>query len=95
MEYPIKHKESGGDGMFYMEDDEGIVSEMTYTQKDNGIMVIDHTKTRKNLEGNGLASKVLDHVVNFARENSIKIDPLCPFVEAKFDEIESYQDVRV
>lgn len=95
MEYPIKHKESDGDGMFYMEDDEGIVSEMTYTQKDNGIMVIDHTKTRKNMEGKGLASKVLNHVVNFARENSIKIDPLCPFVEAKFDEIESYQDVRL
>lgn len=95
MDFEIKHKESNGDGMFYMEDEEGIVSEMTYTQKDNGIMIIDHTKTRKNLEGNGFASKVLDHVVHFARKNSIKIDPLCPFVEAKFDEIESYQDVRV
>ena len=95
MEYQIKHKENDRNGMFFMEDDEGIVSELTYQLKDNAIMVIDHTKTRKSLEGNGLASKVLDHTVNYARENSIKIDPLCPFAEMKFDEIESYQDVRV
>ena len=95
MNYYIKHKENDSDGMFYMEDENGIVSELTYNLGDNSIMVIDHTQTRKSLEGNGLASKIVDHVVNYARENSIKIDPLCPFVEMKFDETESYQDVRV
>lgn len=95
MNLQIKHQETENQGKFYLEDEKGIVSELTYKSKDNGIMVIDHTKTRKNLEGNGLASKVLDHVVHYARENSIKINPLCPFVERKFNETESYQDVRV
>ena len=94
MNFEIKHKESDGNGMFYMEDEKGIVSELTYTRQDKEVMIIDHTKTRDNLRENGLASKVLDHVVDYARKNSIKIDPLCPFVEAKFDETASYKDIR-
>jgi predicted GNAT family acetyltransferase len=95
MDYEIKHKQDASKGMFYMEDEKGIVSELDYTLRDNDIMSADSTKTRESLQGNGLASKILDHVVSYARENNIKIDPVCPFVEAKFDETESYQDVRV
>lgn len=94
MEYSIQHKENNGNGTFYMEDEKGMVSELTYKLKKNGIMSVDHTKTRENLQGNGLASKVLAHVVGYARENSLKIEPVCPFVLEKFNETTSYQDVR-
>lgn len=91
----IKHKESDSRGMFYMEDEEGIISELTYTKQENGILVIDHTETRNELEGRGLASRLLKKTVDYARENQLKIDPLCPFAEVKFDENPDYQDVRV
>lgn len=94
LDFEIKHKENDSSGMFFMEDENGIVSELTYYFRDNDIMVVNHTETRQDLQGNGLASRVLDHVVNYVRENNIKIDPVCPFVAAKFDETESYQDVR-
>lgn len=94
MEYKIIHKENHTNGMFYMQDNQGIVSELTYLKKDNNILIIDHTQTRKSLEGHGLASKLLDHTVNYAREKNLKIDPLCPFAEVKFDENEAYQDVK-
>lgn len=93
MEFQMKHKEANGAGMFYLEDEEGIVSELTYKNRD-GVMMIDHTQTRESMKGNGLASKIVDHVVRYARENSIKINPVCPFVVAKFNEIMEYQDVR-
>lgn len=93
MEYSIKHTATDNRGRFYMEDENGMVSELTYQRKD-GTMIVDHTQTRTNLQGNGLASNVLDHVVKYARENHIKIKPVCPFVVQKFKEIESYQDVR-
>ena len=95
MEKPIKHKENHTNGLFYMEDENGIICELTYVKKDNNILVIDHTQTKPELEGKGLASKLLDHTVNYARENGFKIDPLCPFAEVKFDEIEAYKDVRI
>lgn len=95
MENEIKHKESDRRGMFYLEDEKGITSELTYSRKENGIMVIDHTETRPQLEGKGLASRLLKRSVEFAREQNLKIDPLCPFAEVQFDQNKDYQDVRV
>lgn len=95
MSEEIKHKESDRRGMFYMEDDKGITSELTYSIQDNGIMVIDHTETRQELEGRGLASRLVKKSVEFAREKSMKVDPLCPFAEVQFDENEDYQDIRI
>jgi len=93
MSQEIKHKENDNRGMFYMEDDKGITSELTYSKKDNGILIIDHTQTRTALEGNGLASKLLKRSVEYARENNYKIDPLCPFAEVQFDLNKDYRDV--
>lgn len=94
MSTEIKHKESDRRGMFYMEDHEGITSELTYSNE-AGILVIDHTETRPELEGQGLASKLVRKCVEFARENNFKIDPLCPFAEVQFDQNKEYQDLRV
>lgn len=95
MNEQIKHKESDRRGMFYMEDEKGITSELTYSRQENGIMVIDHTETRPELEGRGLASQLVKKSVEFAREENLKIDPLCPFAEVQFDQNKAYQDVRV
>lgn len=91
----IKHKENRLNGVFYLRDEEGILCELTYKMKDGKIMVIDHTETRQAREGEGLASLLLEKAVGFAREKSYKIDPLCPFVEVKFDENKDYQKLRV
>ena len=94
MNYDISHKENHTNGMFFIKDDEGIVCELTYVKKGHNILVIDHTQTRKDLEGKGIASRLLDYTVNYARDKGLKIDPLCPFTEVKFDEIEEYKDVK-
>lgn len=95
MSQEIKHKESANRGMIYMEDESGITSELTYTKKDNGILIIDYTQTRKELEGRGLASMLVKQSVEFARENNYKIDPLCPFAEVQFDLNKDFRDVLV
>lgn len=95
MNNEIKHKESDRRGMFYLEDEKGITSELTYDIRDNGILVIDHTETRPALEGKGLASQLVRKTVEYARENNFKVDPLCPFAEVQFDLNKEYQDVKV
>ena len=35
------------------------------------------------------------HIVKFARENNIKIIPLCPFAKSVFDRTESIRDVLI
>lgn len=93
MSQEIKHKENETRGMFYLEDDKGITSELTYSKQPNGVLIIDHTQTRSELEGNGLASRLLKRSVEYARENNYKINPLCPFAEVQFDENKEYRDV--
>ncbi|QED36255.1 N-acetyltransferase [Antarcticibacterium arcticum] len=95
MSQEIKHKDSDTRGMFYMEDDKGITSELTYAKQDNGVLLIDHTQTRQELEGKGLASRLVKRAVEYARENNYKINPLCPFAEVQFDINKDYQDTRV
>ncbi len=95
MSREIKHKENSNRGMIYMEDESGITSELTYTKKDNGILIIDYTQTRKSLEGGGLASMLVKYSVEFARKNNYKIDPLCPFAEVQFDLNKEFRDVLV
>ncbi|WP_037315783.1 GNAT family N-acetyltransferase [Salegentibacter sp. Hel_I_6] len=89
----IKHRENDSRGMFFVEDEKGIYAELTYTKKQD-VLTIDHTEVRPELEGKGIATKLLSHSVDFARENNYKIEPLCPFAEVQFDRNESFKDVR-
>ena len=91
----IKHKETETRGMFYLENHEGVYAELTYTHKDNDILTIDHTEVNENLEGQGIAGKLLKRAVEYARNQGLKIDPLCPYAEVQFERNESYQDVKV
>ncbi len=95
MEYKIKHKENLTNGTFFIEDTTGVLSELSYRKLDNDVLVIDDTQTKRHVEGQGLASKLLEQTVNYAKENNYKIDPLCPFAEVKFDQNKEYKKVQV
>jgi len=94
MNKDIQHKETDGKGMFYIEDEGEIVAELTYTLKDNQIMTIDHTETDPKYSGEGLASSLVKHSVDFAKEKEIKIDPLCAYAAKQFERHEEYREVQ-
>lgn len=73
-------------------DDDKIIGESTYSKSDK-IWIIDHTFVEKNYGGQGIATKLVAEVVNQARENNVKIIPLCPFAKREFDKREEYSDV--
>jgi len=39
-----------------------------------------HTEVPKSLEGKGIGSKLARHALEFARDNDLKVIPICPFV---------------
>jgi len=94
MSIEISHKETGNRGTFFIRKEKGIASELTYLMKGKNIMVIDHTETKPDFGGQGLGSMLVEKAVAYARQNDYKIEPLCPFVEVKFDEHKEYSDVR-
>lgn len=94
MDNKIQQKEDGNKGMFFIENEEGIVAELTYTNEDNGVMTLDHTEVNPGMRGNGLASKLVKHSVEYARENDLLIDPLCEYAAIQFEKHQEYQDVK-
>lgn len=73
-------------------DDDKIIGLCQY--KINGhVLDVYHTEVDKSYGGQGLAGKLLDQVVDFARKENKKIYPTCSYVLKKFDQDESYKDV--
>lgn len=66
---------------------------MTYTWAGTERFIIDHTEVEEAYNGKGVGKEMLIKAVEFARENNIKIIPLCPFAKATFQKNEDLQDV--
>ncbi|MDY6065849.1 MAG: GNAT family N-acetyltransferase [Finegoldia sp.] len=73
-------------------DGEKIVGESTYS--DSGkIWIIDHTQVSDGYQGRGIAGRLVEELVNKAREAGVKIIPLCPFAKKEFEKHKEYEDV--
>ncbi|MDR6514846.1 GNAT family N-acetyltransferase [Chryseobacterium camelliae] len=57
-------------------------------------LTVYHTEVSEEYEGKGFAKILLEKLVSYARENNLKIVPLCPYVHAQFKRHpEEYNDV--
>lgn len=80
-------------GAFTIEDDNEKVAEMAIgiSGKD---MIVYHTEVADKLKGQGVAAKLLNELVSYARSKNLKVVPLCAYVNAQFKRHpEQYQDV--
>lgn len=66
---------------------------MTYTMVNPSLMIIDHTEVGDELRGTGAGKELVKAAVEYARQNNIKILPLCPFANAVFKKTPEYADV--
>jgi predicted GNAT family acetyltransferase len=69
------------------------LAEMTFSKAGAALIIIDHTEVGESLRGKGAGRKLLNAVVNLARERNIKILPLCPYAKSVFDKDLSIRDV--
>jgi predicted GNAT family acetyltransferase len=83
-------------GKFFINDTEGReIAGMYYSYSDEGYLVIEHTEVAEEFEGRGLGRQLLNALVKYARENSIKVIPVCPYAKAVFEKVAEIQDVLV
>lgn len=81
-------------GKFMLYDEDFYIGEMSYERISDGLISIEHTKIKKEFGGKGYARKLLREAVSYARQNNLKIRPVCPFVLSNFNKDESFKDVR-
>lgn len=67
---------------------------MSYTWAGDDKFIIDSTHVDEAFGGQGVGKKLLQKVIEFAREQQVKIIPLCPFAKAAFDKDPSLADVK-
>jgi len=89
----IKLEKSEHKGAFFIEKDGERAAEMTFTMAGEKRMIIDHTEVGDSLRGTGAGKKLVFAGVEYARENGLKLLPLCPFAKAIIDKTPELQDV--
>jgi len=83
-----------GNSRFYIgESEENDIARITYYYKEDKVIVIDHTFVSVELRGKAIAGRLLNEVVNFAKENDLKIIPLCSYAVKKMTRNDEYADV--
>jgi predicted GNAT family acetyltransferase len=53
-----------------------------------------HTEVPKALEGRGIGSALIRGVLDIARSEGLKVNPLCPFAKAYIEKHPEYVDLR-
>ena len=91
----IKHSDDGDKGYFSAKEGEVKAGIMTYVWAGNDKFIIDHTEVNPEFNGKGVGKQMVLAAVEYARENGIKILPLCPFAKVTFDKNKDIQDVLV
>ncbi|HEU5292979.1 MAG TPA: GNAT family N-acetyltransferase [Cyclobacteriaceae bacterium] len=85
--------ESGQKGAFVIEEGTERLAEMAIGISDKNLTVY-HTNVADKLKGQGVAQKLLDTMVDYARKHNLKVIALCPYVHAQFKRHpDKYEDI--
>ena len=85
--------DNGIKGKFYILENNVEEALMTYTWVGSDRFIIDHTEVSDQLKGKNAGKQMVMKAVEFAREKSVKIIPLCPFANSVFKKDISINDV--
>lgn len=89
----IQQNDNERKGEFFYQVDGQKLGLMTYSHAGDDKIIIDHTEVDPSLKGQGVGYKLVEASVKYARENDLKIMPLCPFANAVFKKRVEYKDV--
>src|SRR4051812_32207861 len=89
----IEHEEDDGRGAFFVEREGIRLGEMTYSRTGEQLIIVDHTQVDEQLRGLGVARRLLDALVAWARTTKTRVAATCPYAKAQFEKDATIQDV--
>jgi predicted GNAT family acetyltransferase len=89
----VLHEDRADGGTFFVEVDGERLGVQTYRRLDPSHVVINHTVVDPKLQGRGVARKLLDNAVAWARATSTRISATCTYAKAQFEKDASLRDV--
>ena len=88
----IQQEEDETSGKFYVEKDGKALAELVYAKRP-GRIIIQHTEVDDSLRGQNVGFQLVEHAVEYARQQKIKVVPLCTFANKVIKEHEEFHDV--
>jgi uncharacterized protein len=73
-------------------DADGVTAFMNYRLA-GGVITLDHTETPAAARGHGIASRLVEGVLEIARARGLKVVPRCPFVRAYLAKHPEFRDL--
>jgi predicted GNAT family acetyltransferase len=89
MEYQIEHNESGSR---FETQVEGKLSLVDYIERGN-VLIVTHTEVPAELEGRGIAAALTKALLEYVRNNGLKVRPVCPYTKAYIQKHAEYADL--
>ena len=71
---------------------EGEIAYLEYSVG-GGVLELIHTEVPEKLRGMGLASTLAENALQYARENKLKVDVICPLVQGFVSKHPEYSDL--
>ncbi|WP_057786076.1 GNAT family N-acetyltransferase [Weissella minor] len=83
-------------GRLFLENDaHQVVGEILYTEHvDTKVWDVTHTFVDPDFRGQGIAAQLLDALAELARQENVKLKPLCVYVKTAFMRESKYDDVK-
>ena len=90
----VRREQKGHRGAFYIDGEGGRLAELTFSAAPDGqLVILEHTEVDESLRGQGIARRLVEAAVIWAREEHIKLVPVCPFAKAVFEREPAFRDV--
>jgi len=89
----IEHSAADDRGAFFVQREGIQLAEMTYSRAGAALVIIDHTLVDEQLRGLGVARRLLDSLVSWARATNTRVRATCPYALAQFAKDPSLSDV--
>lgn len=89
----IELEETASKGRYVHRGPDGAEAESTFSKAGEHLIIIDHTEVPDIFRGQGVGLKLVERIVEDARNSGKKILPLCPFAAAQFRRHPEWADV--
>ncbi len=83
------------DGIFLVDSiNKRELAKITFYYLDDNTIEVNHTIVDESLRGQGIAKLLVDELAKFARENKLKVKPVCSYVIKLFEKDSTYNDIK-
>lgn len=91
----IRHEQNKSTGIFYMTEKCERKAYLAYTENPGKVLQLTHTYVADEARGQGLASRLVTHVMEYVLANNLKVVPICPYIIKWLENKAEYKDLVV